>query len=100
MGYLFEIVFANGAPQPTLVKPSQTEYLYEAAAFAYSLQPLLAVRVVDGACACYCTVGTCIHRCVCVCVCGGVCVCGVCVCVCGVCVWCVCVCVCPSWGRN
>ena len=43
------------APAYSSEQPSQTAYLYEAAVFAYSLQPLLAACVVDGARTCYCT---------------------------------------------
>ena len=49
----------------------------------YALQSLIAERVVDVACTCYCVIGTCIHTLL-----YGVCVCVVHVCVCVVC--CVC----------
>ena len=81
MGVLFKIVFTNGRVPSLLERTAfSDEYLNEAAAFAYSLQPLLAACVIDGTCTCYYTVGICIHMllyvrmqlhgvCVCVCVC-------------------------------
>ena len=80
-----------GCPQPNYLseQPSQTEHLYEVAAFAFFLQPLLAECVVDGARACYCAVGSSIHMLLCMYVASYM----VCVCVCVVCVVCVRVCV-------